>query len=249
MGSRREQRKREEALADIVARSVERGREMEREESIREAAEGLLRQDTREATEAAENGTSSLSGLVAGWVKRWASVLGPLILRIMRVATITTDRGPVSAGFDVRNPENEAYFRDYVLRLAEEVTDTTRGRLEKAIREGVDEGLGIPEIAKRVSEVGEEFSGYRSELIARTETLNASRGAAHIQAKNSGVVGGKVWRATKDDRTRTEHRDLDGTAVGLDELFPNGEVWPSSPNCRCSLEYTVDYEALQGRTA
>lgn len=249
MGARRDRRKQEEALADIIARSVERGREMEREESIREGAESLLRQDAREAAEAAQNGTSSLSGLVAGWVARWVAAFGPLIRRIMQAATINTDRGPVSAGFDVTNPENEAYFRDYVLRLAEGVTETTREKLEGAIREGVEEGLPIPEIARRVSEVGEEFAGYRSELIARTETLNASRGAAHIQAQRSGVVKGKRWMATRDSRTRPEHRELDGAEVGLEEPFPNGEVYPSSPNCRCSVQYTVDYDAIRGGAA
>lgn len=242
----------ERIFAAGFATGARRGRQVEREEAIRDVAAGLLADDVSDAVRLVEkHGAKKAGGIIleaakTSWPTRWRTALGPLVLRVMHEAEIVTDRGPLRLGFDVKSPKLAAYFDGYMIELSGGVTETTREKVTNVIREGLDAGEGIPEIAGRVRLAGEEFSAYRSELIGRTETLNASRGSSHIQARESGVVKSKRWITAGDARVREEHVALDGSEVGLDESFANGEVYPSSPMCRCSIIYNVDMEILRG---
>lgn len=70
---------------------------------------------------------------------------------------------------------------------------------------------------------------YRALTIARTEMLNAYRGAqlANYQA-NSDVVGGWIWSAALSPRTCAACIAMNGTE------HPLSEPMNSHPNCRCS---------------
>lgn len=229
---------------------------MEREESIREVAESLIRQDVEESAELVQaHGRGALAlieeAAKTSWIARWVAAIAPLILRVMRSAKLPTDRGPIEVGFDVQNPRLKAYFRDYVVELSGNVAETTREQVTRAIQEGLGGGESVPKIADRVRAAGEEFGPSRANLIARNETLKASKGASSIQARESGVVKSRTWRDSGDSRVRPEHKLLDGVTVGIDEPYPNGEMVPgeNTVNCRCSERYSIDYEALRGRTA
>jgi SPP1 gp7 family putative phage head morphogenesis protein len=248
---RRQQDERDAALFAL-------GREAGRREGRREGflkvltriAKRLLLADARDAARVVEqqgpqralDAIRRLSAEV--WRGRWQEALSETLEAIMDEAPLRTDRGPVRLGFDVRNPELGEFFDSYRLRLATQVTDTTRSDLEGIIRKAMDEGLSVPDTARLIREKGEEFSKSRAETIARTELHRAALSAAEIQARRSGVVSGRVWRATNDARTRAEHRRLDGTRVGLEEPFP-GDLHPATEvNCRCYLEFVVNTEAL-----
>ncbi len=256
MGNRRLQENAlEEALTRTLAAGVERGRQEGILAVLARIARRLLGLDTTDAVRMIEqdgpqralDGLSSLARDV--WVGRWREGLAGALEAIMASATLPTDRGNVPLSFDLANPRTAEFFEGYTLRLAEQVTQTTREKLEAAIREGIEGGLSVPDVARKVSEVGEEFAGYRSELIARTELLNASRAESHMQATRSPVVSGKRWLTAGDSRVREEHRDLNGMVIGLDEEFPDEGQYPSKPNCRCTLLYTVDVEAIRGEVA
>lgn len=98
----------------------------------------------------------------------------------------------------------------------------------------------------------------RGETIARTEMLTAlaeSQREAYEQAIASGAVNRqdirKIWRATRDNRTRDSHRHVDSESVGMDERFSNGLLYPHEPgapasevvNCRCAVDYRIDFMA------
>lgn len=242
----------ERAFALGVLAGARRGRQAEQEEAIRDVAAGLLAEDVTEAVGLVEKHGGGALSYIANtarevWPARWRAALGPLVMRVMRAAKLITDRGPVELSFDLKNPKLAQYFAGYMVELSGGVTETTREKVTDAIQAGLDAGEGIPEIAERVRLAGEEFSAYRSELIGRTEALRAHNGASLIQARESGVVKGKVWTATADSLTRPEHRALNGVEVPIDEPFPNGLLHPSEPNCRCTLTYNLDLEALKGR--
>lgn len=186
---------------------------------------------------------------VSAWRGKWRDSFRPLVARIMSDAPVSTDRGTVRPDYDFTAPDLAEYFEDHLVRLSTQITDTTSRKLTEAIREAAEDGLSVDETAKRVRELGEEFGGARSRLIARTETFNALRGAAHIKAKRSGAVSKKTWATQKDGRVRDEHRLLEGMAVGIDEEFPGEGQTPGKPGCRCRLTYTVSDEASERRTA
>ena len=75
--------------------------------------------------------------------------------------------------------------------------------------------------------------------------MGASNGGTIESYKQSGVVRGKQWLATLDNRVRESHADAHGDIVGLDEDFEVGEGSGPAPgqmgvagediNCRCTV--------------
>ena len=126
----------------------------------------------------------------------------------------------------------------------------------KALAEGrALDAATVNGIAGRLSD---SYLLLRGETIARTEMLSAlaeSQKEAYEQAIASGSVNRqdvrKVWRATRDNRTRDTHRNVDSESVGMDERFSNGLLYPHEPgapasevvNCRCAVDYRIDFMA------
>ena len=94
-------------------------------------------------------------------------------------------------------------------------------------------------------------SAIRNARTAITGAENAGRVESYRYAESIGITLQKEWLATLDDRTRDEHRDLDGQRVGVDEPFRVGGdeiMFPGDPDaegylvfgCRCSLVSAVE---------
>lgn len=133
--------------------------------------------------------------------------------------------------------------------LATHVTETTRQILQAQVLDaGVLEGESIAKLRDRILGTFDGLAKWRAELIARTEVVGGCNAASNVVARETGVVTGRTWLATKDARTRDTHRELDGVRVGLDEPYPNGCRFPGDPdgpaaetiNCRCVELYDTD---------
>lgn len=87
-------------------------------------------------------------------------------------------------------------------------------------------------------------------MIARTEVISASNYGAYEAIVQADVGGQKEWIATRDNRTRETHWNLDGEAVGINEKFSNGLEYPGDPsgepgeiiNCRCTIGWLDEGE-------
>lgn len=250
MGRRRQRQ--EQALADLIARSVREGERRATERLLTRTVRYVLGQEASEiVAELSTSGpTLTLTVLrrIAGtvWAERWKSALRPILGTVMEEAT--QPAAPVLGSF-AGNPKMAAYSDEYTSQLADTLSNTSYENFERILRDAQGEGLSVPEMSRRLEERLPEVNKSRAELISRTELVRSSNGAALKQAQESGVVRGKRWVSAGDERVRKVHRELNGTVVGIDEPFPNGEQHPGSPNCRCSLRFELDYEALQGRTA
>ncbi len=103
---------------------------------------------------------------------------------------------------------------DYLLKNALDhakgINDTTKSQLKDALREGIGQGEGIPELRKRVKDVFSEASTNRADTIARTETAQAFEAANQQAMKESGVVDNIRWLSANDSRVREAHRLLEG---------------------------------------
>lgn len=108
----------------------------------------------------------------------------------------------------------------------------------------------IDKIAKGIKEKFQDFSRYRSYMIARTEVAGASNAATHkaqqVAQQKLDPTGNKMqvkrqWLSSRDQRVRDSHEHMDGQIVGLEEPFTiytdTGE-----PTER-KLQYPADYEA------
>lgn len=130
----------------------------------------------------------------------------------------------------------EAMLKARAEEFGNEVTATTLEKLDRTLSEGLEAGEGIIDLSDRVNEVYDEFSTYRSDMIARTEATYANAKGNIEGFRQSGVANAKEWINSGDDRVRDEHENgigVGGEIVGLDEDFSNGLSEPGEPNCRC----------------
>lgn len=132
--------------------------------------------------------------------------------------------------------------------------------IAKAMRD--EKPLTQDQIGKIVQRYSDGLLKLRGDTIARTETL-ASLNASQHEALRQLVATGKipanairrVWKASRDPRTRDTHAVLEGQSVGMDEPFVtftgNRLMYPGDPsggpseviNCRCVVRPRIDYGA------
>lgn len=164
----------------------------------------------------------------------------------------------------------EAELRDPE-RLAKALARKRRDkRFDSAIRAAIKEGraLDANTVAKMVQSYRNKALKLRGDTIGRTEAL-ASMHQASYEAMRQAIEAGQIdadlvtakWKTAKDFRVRDTHRALDGKEVPFGETFitPRGNRLrfpgdPSAPgeeriNCRCTLQYRVDYFRQAARDA
>jgi uncharacterized protein with gpF-like domain len=137
------------------------------------------------------------------------------------------------------------------LRKAQMISDTDSDDVRNVIQKGIDAGEGVATIARGIRDVT-GLTPFRAATVARTETHNAatfgSVETARAAEQDIGIVLVKEWLATRDDRTRPEHKAADGQQTDLGGRFDvGGETLdrPGDPsaspdnviNCRCALAY------------
>ena len=134
-------------------------------------------------------------------------------------------------------------------------------KLRPILNEGIQEGLGIQEIARSiVSNIAEytgKFANYRASRIARTEIIGSSNRASLASVEAAGLQGMvlKRWLPTIDpERTRESHLEMaNHPAIPLDQKFEVKRAdggsefleYPGDPNgspgnvinCRCTVIY------------
>lgn len=122
-------------------------------------------------------------------------------------------------------------FRDLDAAIAEwvdrhaatrvvQISAATREQIARVIRQGIDEGLGEQEIARRIEEAtSSEIGQARARRIARTEAHFASMVGQQAAAEASPLAFTKEWLATEDKRTRRGHAEANGIRVPLEGLF------------------------------
>ena len=162
------------------------------------------------------------------------------ILKPLWLVSLTEGFDTVNATFsfgisqDFMQPKFLKWIKDNGLDRVKDINDTTKEKLRATLSEGIAEGEGIPKLRDRISNVYADAKGYRSTLIARTETT-ATVNAGSLDTYKSAKIEKKEWLATKDSRTRPEHVELNGEIVDINKEFSNGIMHPNEPNCRCTI--------------
>lgn len=125
-----------------------------------------------------------------------------------------------------------------------------RRQIRAHITSGILQGDSIQKIAARLEKdifKGDMNAAVRAARTAMTSAQNGGRLASYARAADMGIKVRKRWIATKDDRTRRNHRRLDGETVDWDKEFSNGLMFPGDPsgkpvetyNCRCTMRTEV----------
>ena len=139
---------------------------------------------------------------------------------------------------------------DYI-RMADNrlvgVGDSLWSDIRNRVEQALQRGDSIERLKADLQQFG--FSEYRSEVVARTEVMNAYA-QGHwdgLQALDEYGPLEKVWVATSDSRTRETHAAAHDTVVKFNEPFIIGGMsmmYPKDPaggaanviQCRCHLE-------------
>ena len=121
-------------------------------------------------------------------------------------------------------------------------------KITSEVTQGILQGESVDKIASRMRNVAAMGSraARRNARTAVTGAENAGRQAGFERAQDMGIDTEKQWLATMDDRTRHEHRLLDGVHVPVDEDFEVDGYkieYPGDPsaepemvyNCRCTM--------------
>jgi hypothetical protein len=156
------------------------------------------------------------------------------------------------------------WYSDYILQFAQPINETTQEALTHLLQQATHEGWSIETMQNRITEVFEQFMAggltpeefawfearmppYRTEMIARTETIRALNGGS-LQLFKDWAVAQKEWLATEDHRTRPTHSIANGQVRGIDQpfsvggyqmMYPGDAMLGAPPeefvNCRCAL--------------
>jgi HK97 family phage portal protein len=189
-----------------------------------------------------------------------------------RIGLEKKETNRIEAAFDIlKNFKEEFgsyvdnYFDNIKLKdLIIKVNDETKAMIISEIEFGTKEGLDINAITKNIQGVYDnDMTQWRSERIARTETLRGMSFASHESQKKIDPTAKQKWLTTHDDRTRPtspkgefNHRNVDmlNGNIGLNDFFrvsneklqfPRDSSLGASAgnviNCRCSVGY-IDEE-------
>ena len=120
-----------------------------------------------------------------------------------------------------------------------------RRKLDAVIRNRMKKGHSIDKIADSLYQVTDMDiqACYRTARTGVTAAENMARIDSFLDAERLGLKVEKQWYATKDSRTRTSHRVIDGERRPIRKRFSNGLMYPADPdgepaevyNCRCTL--------------
>lgn len=123
-----------------------------------------------------------------------------------------------------------------------------RRKLTSAVMQGILQGESIPNIAKRLRSVADmdRNAAIRNARTYTTAAENKGRVDSYERANDMGIQVKQMWMATLDDRTRVEHRHLDGQVREIGEDFEVDGYkirYPGDPSaepemiycCRCTL--------------
>lgn len=123
----------------------------------------------------------------------------------------------------------------------------SQAKLRNELTQGILQGESNQNIAKRLEKVFgmDKNASIRNARTMTTSAECAGRLDSYKRAEKMGIGLTKIWMATLDDRTRHEHRLLDGQRKEIDEPFEvDGYelMFPADPagepflvyNCRCT---------------
>lgn len=181
-----------------------------------------------------------------------------LELTVEELTSLMMDSIDKDIQFEVLSKRTTDWIQRWSSDLAELMQLNTHEALEKELVQAIENGDSISQAELRIKDLP-QFDRNRARTTARTEILTASSRAHYESFMQSPAVTGKRWKhsGAKKNKPRTNHVELNGTAVGVDDYFiiPNSNEpcqYPRDPmlspservNCGCVIGPVVDKKIL-----
>lgn len=186
------------------------------------------------------------------WAERIKKEFQPIMAEILKDAG-TDAAADLAVDFLMDNQEVLHFIEDYTFKFAKGVTTTSVNDVRKVLDTAFSEGESLREMQTRLSGVFDGWDKYRTEMIARSETIRASNHGAEKGYEQAGVRI-KEWLAAGD--ACDDCLELNGKTAAIggnflnlgDELPATGakvgyediQTPPLHPNCRCCLTAVVE---------
>lgn len=175
----------------------------------------------------------------ADWDKILIRLASPLLVKILSagVEDAANELG-ITVSWDLVNKHTLAWVKKECGTLIKRkdgqgLNEYTLSRLRDTLSSGIEAGEGINDLSKRIESVYDEARGYRSERIARTETIRGYREGNIELWEESEVVEEAEWWTALDERVCEECMALHGQTFPLQEARSKSQE--IHPNCRCDL--------------
>jgi Phage Mu protein F like protein len=163
-------------------------------------------------------------------------------LRIKRLGSIGLNEEFVNAILE--------YFQTDLFNTVTNITETTRTFIREQVASGIEQQLSLDDIINNLLVSG--ITKNRAALISRTETMKAANAAEQVGTDKTGLETRKEWLAVRDNRTRHDHVNVDGSIVPDGSPFNVGGYLMQRPgatkttdgrsvpgkeicNCRCTI--------------
>ncbi|HAB53327.1 MAG TPA: phage portal protein [Ignavibacteriales bacterium] len=174
---------------------------------------------------------------------------------IVQQAIEEIDNFNFDLSFDISSKPIINWIKTRGLDAAKEINETTVDALRRTLAEGISQGESTSALSKRIAEVYDQARDYRTDRIARTETIAASNEANIEVYRQSGVTTKKGWLTAGDETVRESHIKAgkqydDSGAIELNEDFQleggsgqaPGEIDApeESINCRCTVYPVIE---------
>ena len=120
------------------------------------------------------------------------------------------------------------------------ITNEMSKQISRVLIEGIEQGLGIRDIAKRINNRIDKIGISRARLLARTETVRAYN-LSNIHefesvADELGVEALFQWRTAGDGRVRSTHNARNNLIYTKEKVI----TLIGEPNCRCAIKPYID---------
>ncbi len=178
--------------------------------------------------------------------KEFAKKAKPVILEVVKESGEYGMNLVGVFGFDTSDEKAAEWIDKKAMKFAKDVNKTTKTKLKKELADGLLEGEGIGQLAKRVNSVMKGRISSSAQTIARTEVLSASNAGTIFGYEQTDLVAKKEWLSTRDGKTREDHYHANGQTRLLKNKFNVGGealAYPGDPNgsaaqiinCRCTV--------------
>lgn len=146
----------------------------------------------------------------------------------------------LSLSTDVSSQIVQDYLNTTAARNVKGINQTTRDKLRATLKQGISNGEGVAKLKVRVAETFTDAKGYRSQLIARTETAQAYSYANEQALEATGVVTSYQWLTAGSDVCPI-CLPLNGVIRKAGKSYP-GDLKPGFAHiqCRCSEIGLID---------
>lgn len=135
-------------------------------------------------------------------------------------------------------PEAKRALDHAIELMSESYNATTLGLLKDALDQGMSEGLSLPELTDKISEIYEFSNEVRARQVAQTETFRIANDSTKEAWKQSGVVKTIKWYTAVDERVCPWCDAMHGKTIDIeDTFFDKGDEATGTDGAKLPITY------------